>query len=105
MSGNEVVYLSIAQSAPFMGLSRRRTRERLIFLDRQCPQKGLLRRPGGPLGNIEVNPFRLLEVIRGDFVSETADLSLRVGLVESDVATLQARVRRVEMAQNRPNGL
>lgn len=90
--------LTVAQAAPLMGLSRRRTRERLIQLDRQFPNRGLLRRPGGPLGNILVNPVALRQIILGQFHGEREDVLERVGLVESDIAVLQARVRRVELA-------
>jgi hypothetical protein len=92
----DTTWLSIAQSAPLMGLSRRRTRERLIEIDRTSPHRGLLSRPGGPLGDICVNAEVLRAVILESAGHESNCAPSRLGLVESDVATLRARVRKTE---------
>lgn len=81
-----------------MGLSRRHARKRLVWLHQQHPQKGLLRRPSGaPEGHIEVNPYQLRAVILGEFCDEQQDLSLRVGLVESDIVTIRTRLRKIDL--------
>jgi hypothetical protein len=91
--------LTVAQAAELMGLSRRHARKRLVWLDEAHPARGLLHRPSGsPVGHLEVNPQALRQILLGQFHDETEDLSVRVGLAESDISTLQNRMRRVEIA-------
>jgi hypothetical protein len=88
--------VTVAVAAEFMGLSRRHARKRLVWLHQQHPEKGLLRRPSGCAeGHIEVNPYQLRLVVLGEFCDEQAELSLRVGLVESDITTLKTRLDRI----------
>lgn len=101
MSGPLTVSLRVA--AEFMGVSRRHARRILNLRHQQNPQLGILLRPSGaPEGHIEVSASALRQLVLGGVDDDAEDLSQRVGLVESDIASLQIRLARIEIGIPKP---
>lgn len=92
------VTVTIAQAAELMGLSRRQARRRLVALHAAHPSLGLLERPSYDGGRAvhRVNARSLRRILLNDDHVAVQDISQRVGLLESDRATMQARIGRVE---------
>src|SRR5512145_130039 len=89
--------VSLRVAAEFMGVSRRHARRILNLRHQQNPQLGILLRPSGaPEGHIEVNVRALRQLVLGGAEPHEDDLAQRVGLVESDIASLQIRLARME---------
>lgn len=94
-------FLSLHQAASLMGLGRHQARRRLLALHRERPDLALLRRAnaGQQSGWWQVDPsvLRLLLLPTSDI--DAKDMYDRVGFLESDVRSLQARIGRVEKRQ------
>src|SRR5512138_3668090 len=89
--------LTLAQAAELMGVSRSHARRILTRRHHQNPALGILQRPtGAPEGHIVVNPRALRALLVSGTASDLDDMSQRVGLLESDIASLQVRMARVE---------
>lgn len=89
--------ITIKDAADLMGIKQRWARDLLHRRHKQCPELGLLSRPSGsPRGDLRVDAKALREIMRGGTVQTIEDLTSRVGMIESDISTIQARVRRVE---------
>jgi hypothetical protein len=91
-------FLTVSQAAPLMRLSRRQALRRLVELHRASPALGLLSRAchGGFRGVYRVSAKALARILSGEGQDELQDLSSRVGLLESDRATMQARIGLLE---------
>ena len=95
-NSKSVVTVTIAQAAVFMRCSRRHARRVLKARHAKSPDLVLLCRPSGaPEGRIEVCAMALLRIIQGSS-EEIEELASRIGYAESDIASLQVRVGRVE---------
>jgi len=87
---------TIAQAAVLMKCSRRHARRVLRARHEQDPRLGVFRRPSGATeGKISVNLMALAEILNGRS-TEIDDAVGRIGYLESDVASLQARIGRIE---------
>jgi hypothetical protein len=87
---------TIAQAAVLMKCSRRHARRVLRERHEQDPRLRVLTRPtGAPEGNIAVNLMALAEILHGRS-TEIDEAVGRIGYLESDVSSLQARIGRIE---------
>jgi len=94
-----IVTVSMKAAAEFMGVCPRWARKLLNRRHRQNPKLGLLLRPSGsPEGHIEVNAKALRFILKGGTAQEVEDLGNRVGFCESDIASLQFRLGKIEHA-------
>jgi hypothetical protein len=95
---NHETYLTIAQAAELMGLSRRQARRRLTAIHATHSHLRLLERPAhdGCRVNYRVNPAALRRILLDDDAVTLQDVSERVGFLESDVRSLQIRTGRLE---------
>lgn len=96
-------FLTIAQAAVLMGLSRRQARRRLTALHAKHPQLRLLHRPAydGEGANYRVSPTALRRILLDEDAITLQDVSERVGLVEADQRVARLRIDRLENESNR----
>ena len=101
--------ISIPQAAGLMGLSRTQAWRRLVRLNRKYPQLRILQRAAydGTAGKHMVSVASLRRILLDEDALTLADVSGRVGFVESDIRSLQSRVGRLENErfQQRKTGL
>ncbi len=89
--------ISLVAAAELMGIKRSWAHELLTKRHKARPELGLLTRPSGAeRGRLRVDARALREILRGGSSAAVEDLTDRVGMLESDVLTVEERLSRLE---------
>lgn len=90
--------ISVPQAAALMGISRSQAWRRLVTINRKYPNLRLLQRAAfdGTSGKYRVLTSAFRRILLDEESMTLAEVSERVGFIEADVRSLQARVGRLE---------